>query len=311
MRTFLFTLVLLASTASKAQIPDYFGNDSRWHLSGVWSGGINCPLLFYDYDYIVEDSSQSNGYTYYHVTKYITEKYTNFDYGYCGYPIEYSVIPNYFSLRQEGRKIYTGTNPSSLFVTYELNIGDTLPDCGVTFGLAEEFIVSAIDSVLVGNSYRLIIDFNSPTDSNALRFIEGISHEYNYEFMGRRSQFFESFSPLISFEDVWGIGCYSKNGTKLWPGIGSGHCGEPFVVGIEELDKYKIQLYPNPASEMMFLESKKIIHHISIYNQQGQLVINQTYNNSGISVNGLTSGLYFIEVIEKDGSRTQMKFVKE
>jgi len=70
-------------------------------------------------------------------------------------------------------------------------------------------------------------------------------------------------------------------------------------------------LYPNPANQILNIESKKRnkISSVSIYNTLGQLVLVVTDVNQSIDVSGLKSGNYFIKV-NSDKGNSNIKFIK-
>lgn len=70
----------------------------------------------------------------------------------------------------------------------------------------------------------------------------------------------------------------------------------------------QFSIFPNPAQNMVYIETNKGISKIEIFNQQGQLV--KTSKTKSISITELTSGLYFIKVGMANNSITK-KLIKE
>jgi carboxypeptidase T len=81
---------------------------------------------------------------------------------------------------------------------------------------------------------------------------------------------------------------------------------EPQAVNEFAVDK--ISLYPNPATNKLFLNSTVTLNY-TIYNITGQEVLSGVYNN-GIDIVGLNSGVYFIRLNDKT-NQTVKRFVKE
>jgi hypothetical protein len=77
-----------------------------------------------------------------------------------------------------------------------------------------------------------------------------------------------------------------------------------FAVGQQPLDHLNaslIQLYPNPANDIIKIESNTyIIKHIALYTIDGSKVMSSEYsgNSYELSVLGLPAGLYFVEVTD-------------
>ncbi|HWY38110.1 MAG TPA: GH25 family lysozyme [Bacteroidia bacterium] len=75
-------------------------------------------------------------------------------------------------------------------------------------------------------------------------------------------------------------------------------------------------LYPNPAGSKITIENNTLsstqAEMISIYNMQGQLVLQQQLQNqkAEIDISGLTTGMYFVNIKTEKGMEVK-KFVKE
>jgi uncharacterized repeat protein (TIGR01451 family) len=85
----------------------------------------------------------------------------------------------------------------------------------------------------------------------------------------------------------------------------------PLAVNDFEFSSY-FSLYPNPAKNILNLETKKNIKisSLSIYNVLGQLVQVITSPNKTIDVSELKSGNYLVKIVTDNGS-SSVKFLKE
>lgn len=84
------------------------------------------------------------------------------------------------------------------------------------------------------------------------------------------------------------------------------------TVGINEKTKTNnLTLFPNPTNNAFTLANLKTAN-LSIYNQLGSIVKQQSFENETISVNiaDLPQGIYMVEVLA-DGKRSVSKLVKE
>jgi PKD repeat protein len=74
--------------------------------------------------------------------------------------------------------------------------------------------------------------------------------------------------------------------------------------GINELSQNAVTLFPNPAKEFITVQSTSYIKDINIYNENGQIVINQTINAKTITINttGLSDGIYYLKANTNSGS---------
>ena len=96
--------------------------------------------------------------------------------------------------------------------------------------------------------------------------------------------------------------------------ISEGFIGKDFsqTSNIENIfTKEMIDLYPNPASDILFLKSKENIKYISISDITGKTIFYELLNsrNPEIKVSNLQNGLYFIN-IKTNNSILTKKFIK-
>lgn len=82
-------------------------------------------------------------------------------------------------------------------------------------------------------------------------------------------------------------------------------------VGIEEQEVEELSIYPNPTSDMLYLNGTEPIAKIQIFNLQGQLVRAQSGDVRSISVSDLSDGVYMMRVYGENGTMTTHKIVKQ
>ncbi len=75
----------------------------------------------------------------------------------------------------------------------------------------------------------------------------------------------------------------------------------PIAVGLNDdlYDISSISFYPNPATNLVKIESKTSIQSIKVYNLNGQLILLQK-NSNQIDVTELSKGMYIIEIINSE-----------
>lgn len=79
------------------------------------------------------------------------------------------------------------------------------------------------------------------------------------------------------------------------------------AVGINELNNSQIMVYPNPATEVVYVKSDYRINTVEIMNYVGQTVntiSNIDVNNMKINVATLKAGVYFVKVTTTEGVRS-------
>lgn len=82
--------------------------------------------------------------------------------------------------------------------------------------------------------------------------------------------------------------------------------------GMEEADNsIAVNLYPNPANDVLTVNTTEKITSIDIINQMGQVVLSQKFNTKSINVSSLAKGMYFIRFNSDDEVLGTKPFVKK
>ncbi len=198
-------------------------------------------------------------------------------------------------LRQDtvSKKVYflRPGNTDTLIYNFNVQVGDTLKlaDCSGFYGndVGYSFVVSVIDSVLVGNKYHKRFTDNNVSFSS---MIEGV---------GSTSGLLEGNMPY-SLEQTLHLICYSHN-NDLYP-AGSTSC--PLLVS--DVANYQskpnyIRLFPNPVSDILIIELEEEIGKIDLRNILGEIVLQvKTSGHSGeIDLRTLPPGAYSISLLGK------------
>lgn len=91
-------------------------------------------------------------------------------------------------------------------------------------------------------------------------------------------------------------------------------CVSVTISGIDDVKKEDISIYPNPASDRLFIhsESNTAIQHVSIQNLMGQQLHPVTISGPTgvIDISRLTKGVYFV-TLQTGNDRVTRKFIKE
>ncbi len=77
---------------------------------------------------------------------------------------------------------------------------------------------------------------------------------------------------------------------------------------VNDLEQYSPKIYPNPASEIIFLPYQKA--NVEVFNTSGQKIIAKDIINGSLNIKDLKNGLYIIKVNSAEGNFTS-KFIKE
>ncbi len=84
-----------------------------------------------------------------------------------------------------------------------------------------------------------------------------------------------------------------------------------FATGISSLSRNGFAVYPNPASDVVFITAEKEVQSIEIYNMLGKMILTQApaTNELKIDISGLEKGLYIIKA--KAGNEvSSVRFIK-
>ncbi len=81
---------------------------------------------------------------------------------------------------------------------------------------------------------------------------------------------------------------------------------------VNSIAEIKVTIYPNPAQDLLYIQSEENVKTISVFNEMGQMVlaIPQANNKAIINMSELKSGFYFIK-IENENSFVIKKILKQ
>jgi hypothetical protein len=80
--------------------------------------------------------------------------------------------------------------------------------------------------------------------------------------------------------------------------------------GINETNDISLLLYPNPATETLYLNADGL-RQVEIFNLEGKMVVSQNSNLEAINVSPLAKGVYLLKATFDDGIKAVQKFVKK
>ena len=215
---------------------------------------------------------------------------------------------NKFFLREDTitKKIYA-MNPGQaphLYFDFDANINDTL--------LLYNLIYNEIDTFLVFNK-SLIMTCDS-IYRNSLR-ISNISHLFSFEiwiegvgstnglYYGNKLQYLNSIVTRLE------ASCYNNQLVYNGGDLEFNYCS--FNIGINETEINSTKIYPNPASDYIYIENIKEKARIEIYNMSGIIQLTADANgDSNINIRNLPDGLYLIK-IQTDSNIAIKKLLKQ
>ncbi|HRP40387.1 MAG TPA: T9SS type A sorting domain-containing protein [Chitinophagales bacterium] len=180
-------------------------------------------------------------------------------------------------------KFYSYSNGSDiLFWDFNINIGDSLPECKV----------ASIDSVWLGST-------------PLKRFTCGCgSYYFIIEGVGSwRGLLYNANLCSSGIEGDRSLVCYKKQNQILHVSQNYS-CNFSTVSQVENISANRISIYPNPTTDQLFIETNGMtVTEINIYNATG-ILVSQTRQplDNYIDISQLADGVYFIVVKTKETS---------
>lgn len=224
---------------------------------------------------------------------------------------------------EEDSKVYYGDGHNfHLIYDFTSIEGDTL-NLDLEYDNCDSYspiIVDSVGSVFV-NSVELVVQYASQTfyTSN----IYGYDIEAHYKFIetiGNEMSMIFTPKCVNSEEFVYsGLRCFHSTNVEYKNDWWNTHYPDVSCDSlINEDDTYiyfensdSIVLYPNPTNRYIHINDENSISKIEIYSSMGMLIANfNTINESGIDIQRLEVGYYFVRVISKNGNISVIKILK-
>jgi hypothetical protein len=84
------------------------------------------------------------------------------------------------------------------------------------------------------------------------------------------------------------------------------------TIGVSELEKHSLRVFPNPAEENIRLHTDAEMQHAEIISVDGKVIQSEQQFNASksIYIGDLNTGIYFVRVVFKDGSVSTQRFLK-
>lgn len=193
--------------------------------------------------------------------------------------------------RQEGNLVLFQNGSVTLDTLYNfaLQVGDTM-----RFGvLGSEFIdflsVEAINQVMVQGVGHKVFHFSTSAYNMTLEsylsdtWIEGIGSIHGPLAPMYRNDLTDYYP--FTFPDSTRLTCYGQGGAMLWQHGGYPACTTNIQLAIDEVASPPFQIYPNPAHELLTVESAfGGIRTISLLDATGRVVLTTSGNGAQTTV---------------------------
>lgn len=84
------------------------------------------------------------------------------------------------------------------------------------------------------------------------------------------------------------------------------------VMGMEDIDAPDFEFYPNPAIDVLTINSKSVIDRVEVYDQNGRLIVNVTAGNPTVKLymDNYSAGSYYVKAFAGNATKN-MTVVKK
>lgn len=129
-------------------------------------------------------------------------------------------------------------------------------------------------------------------------------------------EFIETYMPAFSFDGVVCDDIISSRWENMqWLNSGGAdyYFSDGTLVGVNEMDNYLINVYPNPVVDVLNIEIDNFEETMCIIrNLNGQIILQSNFQSRGkIQLSGVTSGVYFVELYAQDNLLQIGKIIKQ
>ncbi len=85
---------------------------------------------------------------------------------------------------------------------------------------------------------------------------------------------------------------------------------DTFTVGINDLTKSNISIYPNPVHNTVYIKGGNVVEY-TLFSISGQLISNKKLVSNLIDVSFVNTGIYFLELMDENNNKTISKIIVE
>jgi hypothetical protein len=298
MKKLIFTLLVFVAIQANSQEIEYFENDPKWRIAYTFGGQYPC-MRDYNYTYYLNGYDTIDGVVYNKLYQLGSCIYWEFPSPYpspdCSGGHEINSFTGLF--RQEGKKIYRWEgNQEVMYYDFDLDVGDTLPDSPL---LEEDNIyVTAIDSIMIGETYRKVftlhtyVSFEQPIMIEGLGFISGFLSGFPDYFYPENILCFALGDEIVYYNDLF-------NGCDIF-------------VGIPAIDEsnHQMNIFPNPGNGHFTIRinlEQSTEAYLNVIDVSGRTLIHEYWklktgeNEKYFDLTDLQTGLYFVTITGANG----------
>ncbi|GGE40900.1 T9SS type A sorting domain-containing protein [Psychroflexus planctonicus] len=183
-------------------------------------------------------------------------------------------------------------------------VSDITPEITPTLTIDENFEFSGTAAC---NSFNGTLDSNSPYSNWTTSFSStdldcGVAIHNSFE-----AEYFNYLQMLNDYNieaDEEGLVL-----TITTPPFGYG-VFKNYPLNTSDFDSFEIDIFPNPASQKIQINTKHLITKIEVYSLNGKKIISQTSQFESINITDLDAGMYILKIYTEDRSLNK-KLIKQ
>ena len=225
---------------------------------------------------------------------------------------------------QENGEVFFYEN-SSFYKLYDFNatLGDTIisfrPSIADSYSLKDFFFNQVEEFTTVDTLYTIIKELDTTT-INGVQLKRWSTEPFLKDPANRITRRYEtiienigSLNGILGDHDFFvATGCYGGFVCYESPGFNYGSYFFPlcdFTSSVAEVDEFQINIYPNPASDKILIESKNFeVKLIEVYNSTGQVIMSTV--DLEIRLDDWPTGIYILRISDDSNNSVSKKILK-
>lgn len=189
--------------------------------------------------------------------------------------------------------IMSADSVEKVLYDFSLNVGDTFYFDYFQQGAG---VVTLIDSVLVGSSYRKQWHLADQFSAEHI-WIEGTG----------------SLDGILQYQEVSSFSthltCHSHHSQMLYTLSGDCHCDNS--LRIDEHTQPAFSLYPNPSGDVFMLAGFEGVMNLEILDAAGRVIQSQNVvAGAAVNTSGTAAGVYLVRLTDVKGNRSTTPWIK-
>lgn len=80
---------------------------------------------------------------------------------------------------------------------------------------------------------------------------------------------------------------------------------DPALLSVAEENTTNVSIFPNPVTDVLFIQSSTPVTEVTVYTILGQIVLTEKMENNQLDVSSLSKGIYLLQMTNETGAFTQ------